>query len=268
MQISSVNPAFGRSSASTLDRRTAGDMLLQMNDGDIRQLALLQTVENVDRKKNNKITNALFYNAPLAAGIATAVLTKGGKTKIFSTQLTGVAGRMAKGLKVAGVWTAALAAVDLLGFAKNKLAQKSESVRKFDKEHPILSMGAMLAAGIGAISLVYKGAGKLGTINAPKFMKNATKTAGEFLNKNKKMVAVKNGYVNLVKKTPAAIKNIAATMLDWAPTALLFGGLLNSIAGTAAENREFNKNYNNLKDAQIAAARERVDDMESFIECI
>lgn len=254
MQVSSIGPSFK-------GRRDNVDALIAMDDNSIRQMAYLKTSAKIDHDKNRKITNALFYNAPLAAGLGTALLTKNGNTKLFSKELTGTAGRMAKGLKVAAYWTAGLMAIDLLGAAKNKLAQKSPEVRKFDKEHPLLSLGTMLAAGIGAIALVGKGAGMLAKAKVPKFMQKGTERAANFLNESKIMVKAKNGYKNLLAKTPSALKEIGKTALEWAPTALLFGGMFHSIASANSESREFAKNYTELKEKQMNVSRARVREL-------
>lgn len=254
MQVSSIGPNFQ-------GRRDNVDALIGMDDNTIRQLAYMKTSAKIDHDRNRKVTNALFYNAPLAAGLATALLTKNGNTKLFSKELTGTAGRMAKGLKVAAYWTAGLMAIDLLGVFKKKLAQKSPEVRKFDKEHPLLSMGTMIAAGLGAFALISRGAGRLAKVTAPKFMQKVTERAANFLNESRIMVKAKNGYKNLLAKTPSALKEIGATALDWAPTALLFGGLFHSIASANAENREFAKNYTELKEKQMNVSRARVREL-------
>lgn len=254
MQVSSISPNFQ-------GRRDNVDALIAMDDNSVRKLAYLKTSAKIDHDKNRKVTNCLFYNAPLVAGLATAVLSKGENTKIFSKEVTGVASRMAKGLKVAAFWTAGLLAVDLLGALKNKVAQKSPEVRNFDREHPLLSMGTMLAAGLGTLALVCKGAGALSKVKAPKFMQNGTEKVANFLNESKLMVKAKNGYKNLLAKTPSALKEIGATALDWAPTTLLLGGLLHSVASTSAENREFAKNYVELKEKQANITRARIREL-------
>lgn len=254
MQVSSIGPNFQ-------GRRDNVDALIGLDDNSIRQIAYMKTSAKIDHDKNRKVTNTLFYTAPLAAGLGTALLTKNGNTKLFSTQLSGTAGRMAKGLKVAAYWTAGLLAIDMLGALKNKVAQKSPEVRKFDKEHPMLSLGTMLAVGIGALALVGRGAAALSKVNAPKFMQKATNKTAGFLNESKIMVKAKNGYKNLLAKTPSALKEIGATALDWAPTALLFGGLFHSIGSANAENREFAKNYTELKEKQMNVSRARVREL-------
>lgn len=255
MQVSSIGQSFQ-------GRRDNVDALIGMDDNTIRQLAYMKTSAKIDHDKNRKVTNVLFYNAPLAAGLGTALLSKNGNTKLFSKELTGTAGRMAKGLKVAAYWTAGLLALDALGAFTNKILEKrSEARKEYDRNHPLLTIGATIAAGFGVLALVAKGAGALSKVKAPKFMQKGTERAANFLNESKLMVKAKNGYKNLLAKTPSALKEIGATALDWAPTALLFGGLFHSVASANAENREFAKNYTELKEKQMNVSRARVREL-------
>ncbi len=254
MQVSSVNPSFN-------GRRDNVDMLINMDDKAIRDVAYMKTASKYNHEKSRNITNALFYSAPLAAGLATAVLSKGGNTKIFSTKVSGLAARAANGLKVAAGWTAALAAIDLLGYGKRKLADNSPEVRQFDKEHPFLSMATMLAAAIGAVVLVQKGSAKLGTLEAPKFMKNVAVKANKFLNNDKTIQSMKRSLLKLAEKTPPALKDIGKTALEWSPTALLLGGLFHSIHSVGKENRDFYNNYTELKEKQAAITQARLREL-------
>ncbi len=257
MAISSVGPNFQ-------GRRDRVDELINLDDASIQRAAYLKTMSRANEKKHNNITNGLIAAAPVAAGLTAAVFTKG-KTKIFSKEVSGLAARMANGLKIGGLWAASLAAVGLVGMAKNELSKASPEVRKFDREHPFLSLGTMLAAGLGAIALVNKGAVKLASVTAPKFMQKATDKTAKFLNHNKLLGVVKKGAKNLSAKTPDALKNIGATALSWTPQALLLGGLFHSISHGSAVNREFNKNYSELKEKQLnlAKARQRELAMEN-----
>ena len=252
--ISSIGPNFQ-------GRRDNIDAMINADDNTIRQVAYLKTAQKYNPERERKITNALFYSAPIAAGLATAVLSKGGKTKIFSTEVSGLGARAAKGLAVTAGWATALGAIDLLGYGKKKLNEHSPEARKFDREHPFLSMAGMLAAGVGAILLVNKGFTKLGTLTAPKFMQKATKSVDKFLNNNGFVQNCKKGLLNLAEKTPSALKEIGATSLDWSPTLLLFGGLFHSIGSTSRQNREFVKNYTELKDKQSHLAQARVREL-------
>ena len=255
MQVQSINPSFN-------GRRDNVDALVALDDNTIRQVAYLKTASEYNPKKDRRVTNALFYSAPIAAGIATAVLSRGGKAKFLSTPVSGLGRRAAEGLAVAGGWAAALGAIDLLGFGKQKLAENSREVRRFDREHPIVSIGLMLAAAVGAVCLVNKGASKLLTKKAPKFLGNAIKSADKFLNTNKTVQTAKGHLLKLAEKTPATLKNIGATALDWAPTMLLFGGLFHSINSSSRQGRAFVKNYTEIKDKQAAITQARLRELE------
>jgi len=252
--ISSINPSFS-------GRRDNIDAAIAVDDDTIRQIAYLQTAAKVDHKKNRRITNTLFYSAPLAAGLATAVLTKSGNTKIFSKEVSGLAARAAKGLKVGALWTAALASIDLLGYGKRKLAENSSDVRKFDREHPFLSVAALIAAGFGALCLLDKGAAKLAAKKAPEFLQKGTERVAKFINNNSVIQSAKKNAQKLAEKSPSALKEIGATVLDWSPSLLLLGGLFHSISSVGRENREFTNNYMKLKDRQTRLSQARVREL-------
>ena len=249
MNTLGINPNFQ-------GKRSRIDDYIALDDSVLYQEAYLRSAAKYDYKKDRKVTNALFYSAPAAAGLAAAVLSEKSATRLFSHELSGIAGRAAKGLKVGALWTAALASIDLLGFFKNKLAQNSSEVRKFDKEHPFISLGLLLAAGFGAIALVNKGAVKLSQIKkTPKFLKKGTEKAAKFLNTNKHIAKAKNKLAEMVGKMSPSIKDIGATLLDWSPTMLLLGGMFHSFSSAGRQNREFVNNYNQLKER-----RDRIKD--------
>lgn len=251
MQVSSINQMV----PSRQDFRNA---LIGMDDDSIRQIAYLRTTQRINQRKNNKVNNALFYSAPLAAGLGMALLSKNGATKLFGNELSGIAGRMAKGIKTAAYWTAGLAAIDLFGKARNKVAEKSPELKKFDQQHPLLSIGTMLAIGFGILTLVNRGAGKLTTLKTPEFLKKGTEKLAKNINNSKFVISAKDKLIKLAGKTPSALKEIGETALNWAPTALLFGGLFHSISSANAVGKEFNKNYTNLKEAQLELAKSEV----------
>lgn len=252
------------STPSFKGRRDNVDALIGLDDNSVRQIAYMQTASKFDRKKTNRATNALFYSAPLAAGLASAVLVKGNST-IFSKKLTGMAARVARGLKTVGLWTAGLLAIDALGFGKRKLVENSPEARKFENKHPFISLMGTLAAGVGALLLVGKGYNKLASKEAPKFLQKGTEKVAKFINENKVMVGAKNNLKKLADKTPSALKNLGANLLDWAPTMLIFGGLFHSMSARNAESKDFVKNYTNLKNKQsdLAQARLRELSMEN-----
>lgn len=249
MSISAVGPNFQ-------GRRDRVDELISLDDSSIKRIAYMKTMSRANEKKHNRITNSLIMAAPVAAGLGAAVFTKG-KTKIFSKEVSGLAAKAANGLKIGGFVGASLAAVGLVGLAKGELSKASPEVRKFDYEHPFLSLGTLFATGFGALVLVNKGATKLASVKAPKLMQKGTEKVADFLNNISLLNGLKNNVNKLSSKTPDVLKNIGASALAWAPSMLLLGGIFHSISHGAAVNREFSKNYSELKEKQLNLAKAR-----------
>lgn len=254
MQISAI------STPNFKGKRDNVDALIGLDDNSLRKIAYAKTEAEFPSKKSNRISKALIYGTPIAAGLATAVFTKG-KSKIFSKEVTGLGARLAEGLKTTGLWASGLGAVTLVGLGREKLSQNSKSVRKFDNEHPLLSTIGTLVAAIGAILLVGKGAGKLGKLDAPKFMQNATAKANKFLASNKTVIGMKNTVKGWLAKTPEGVKDFAKGALSWAPTVMLFGGVFGGASANGAKNRLYVKNYNDLRNKQTEVAQARVREL-------
>lgn len=249
MSISAVGPNFQ-------GRRDRVDELISLDDSSIKRIAYMKTMSRANEKKHNRITNSLIMAAPVAAGLGAAVFTRG-KTKIFSKEVSGIAAKAANGLKMSGIWGASLSAVGLVGLVKGELSKASPEVRKFDNEHPFLSLGTLFAAGLGALALVNKGVVKLASVKAPKLMQKGTEKAANFLNNNNLLNGLKNQVKKLASKTPDALKNIGASALAWTPHILLLGGIFHSMSHGSAVNREFSKNYSELKEKQLNLAKAR-----------
>ena len=255
MQISAVNPSFQGS-------RDRVDELINLDDESIRRIAYLKTAQKANDKKHRNITNTLIAAAPVAAGLGAAVFSNGKPTKIFSKEVSGLAARAANGLKRGALWGAALGALGLVNAASSELLKASPEVRKFDREHPIISIITLLAAGVGAIALTGKVAGRLGAVEAPKFLKKATANVAKFLNTNKTLGSLKRGINNITVKTPSALKEVGEVALDLSPQVLLLGGLLHSLKHNFSVSRDYTKNYTELKEKQLNLAQARKKELE------
>lgn len=248
-------------------RRDRIDAMIRLDDRAIRQRAYERASEQVDEKRNKKVTNALMYSAPLASGIATALLTDSSKTTLFTKEISGVAGRMAKGLKVAAFLTTALAAIDLLGLGRKKAAEKSKDVRKFDYKHPTLSFMGTLAAGIAVLAALPHGIARVGKLFTPEFTTKVGNKVGKLadkINENNVVDVVKHSYNKLGKKSPDWLKNIGALALDWSPAALMLGGIYNSVRGNSDKTAAYIQNYNQMKEKQVALSRARLREISNL----
>lgn len=263
MQLQSVsNQSFERNG-----RRDRVDAMIKLDDIAIQRKAYEKAMQQVDDKRNRRITNTLFYSAPIAAGISRTLLTDSGNTTLFTKEISGVAGRMAKGIKTAAFLTTALAAVDLLGFARRKVSDNSQEVRNFEHKHPGLSFMATLGAGIALLTALPFGIAKLGNMFKPEFTNKIADKVGKYANKindSNSVDVIRNAYHKLGEHTPNWLKLVGAVALDWSPTALLLGGMVNSIKGNNDKISAFIQNYNNMKEKQVNLSRARLKEISNF----
>lgn len=268
MQVQSIsNQAF----EARKGRRDNIDAMIKLEDSAIQQKAYEKTLKQIDPeeyKRNKRITNTLFYTAPVAAGISRMLLTDSSATTLLTKKVAGVAGRMAKGLKTTAALAAIIGALDLMGAVRTKIARKSEGVREFDKKHPALSFMTTIGAGIAVITALPLGFAKAGNLFTPKFTNKVAKKVGNVakkINNSNTVDVLKNGWRVAGEKTPNWIKTIGAVALDWSPAALLLGSMFNSLRGSNERTADFvekyNKNYSNLKEKQVKLSRARLQEI-------
>lgn len=268
MQVQSIsNPSFE-------GKRDRVDAMINLDDRAIQQKAYERTLEQINpdaHKRNKRITNTLFYSAPLAAGLARTLLSEKSETTLFTKKISGVAGRMAQGLKTAAFLTALLGAVDILGALRNKAHEKSDDVRKFDRKHPAMSFMTSLGAGIALITAFPFAVAKSSKLFTPEFANSAAKKVGTIakkVNDSNAVDVMKNAWKIAGEKTPNWIKNVGAVALDWSPAALLFGGMFNSLRGsnerTADFVQKYNDNYSRMKEKQVSLSRARLGEISKM----
>ena len=254
MQVSAINPNF-------TGKRDRIDNFIGLSDNAVSAIAYEKTLSKANEKKHRRINKALIAAAPVAAGISAAVFSKG-KSKIFSREVSGLTARLATGLKNSALWAVILGAVGVVCGTKSYLSNNSKDVREFEKKHPLLSLGTLFAAGLGALVLVEKGASKLAGVKAPKFLQKMTKNVNKYLNNSKNIQTMSKKVKVLGNKIPVALKSSGAKLLRHSPTILLLGGVLHSITHSLAVSKEFSKNYTDLKEKQLGLARARNLELE------
>lgn len=255
MKISSISPNFQ-------GRRDNIDAAINLDDNSIKQLAFIKTKSESNYKNERKISNALIYSAPLAAGIAHTVLSKEKEAKIFSKTVKNLAARSANGLKIAGLWTVGLASLEVLGSGMRKLRENSTAYRKFDNNYPLTSLVAGIAGAFGLLTLIDKGAGMLSEVKAPKFMQNATAKAEKFINSNKNLKNVRKFLSENIAVLPKSMKSAGKFVLRAAAPALIISGVFSGVKANYKFNKEYNQNYMDLKDAQSHLAKARLKELE------
>ncbi len=263
LAISAVNPKLNKAGHATYN--TSFGENSSRADEVIYKLAVAKTTEQAkERQKNVK---RLLYSVPLLASLSVAVLHKG-NSKVLNREISGLAGKLAEGVKSGTGWAALLGLGVVIGAGDAAIAKKSESFRNFRKNNPFLSfvadVGVFLAAsmaipmGIRKLTSKIKPqhyakmsngiqnvAGHVNRIKTPKFIKNiGTKVS--------KMIpdAVKNYKApDFVKKTGNFAKAIGKTLLSWAPELALFTAIFESFNNRARIASDLSRNYTEINQA-------------------
>lgn len=219
-----------------------------MDDRDLKILANHIASERVNDKKHRKINNALFYNLPLAGGLATLATagkaTRLGKLGAFAGSTLG--------------WTAGLLVADGIISGKHALERKSSKVREFNKNHPIIStlgvigtiFAGMIFGGRGIAKLGEKvlpkiQASKLYAQNAPKVIR-LTEKAGTVLENNKILNVLSKG----LEKVPSSIKSFGKILAVNAPLMLVLGQLGHAFNHRAIRDKVAMDTFAELKESQ------------------
>ncbi len=263
MQVNAINAQITGSARNFTGKRDNIDAFINLDDGAIQKLAYIKTAQKVDDKKHRRLDRTIMALVPVAAGVASAVLTKG---KNF-TQKGRLENLMSFGATTAK-WFAAFGIIDLVFAGKNKLDQKSDASRKFTQNNPFISFLATAALSFAAIAGAKKGFGaildKYGTKFVNKYDAKITEkllAAGKKLD-NKVLNWMSGKLSKLSEKTPSAMKEFGKSVLSWSPTLLALGALVHSVDHSSVKSKEFSKNYNSLKERQFELSKKRMLELE------
>ena len=246
------------------------DTIISLDDNTIRNIAYAKTMATVDDDKHRKISKAMFWSIPAVAGIATALLNPA-KSSVLGKELSGVAARLTNGAKSGLAWGALLGVASGVNAVFDKVEKASPEAKKFSRENPVVSFIGQMAAFVGTVALAGKYLPKL----ANKVMNNIKpSTIDKFADKVAKNADKLNDakFTKFVSKYAGKLadsrwfeplKGIAKTTLSWSPSLLLWGGVLHSINHSNVREREFVKNYSDLKDFQSRLAQARIRELSN-----
>lgn len=251
-------------------KRAYLEQFANASDKDIQSLAYKTASQRVNDKKHKRITDALYYSVPLAAGLAAAVRspeivmkTAANAAKKSSAKMIDLTryGRMARFLNTSVSWAATFLAVDAIFGTKRYLDKKVPDMGKFTQEHPVISSLATVGVAIGALIGLNKGASKLLSKvvkNVPdKEVEQSIANIAKKLNKNKFL----DSMAKKIDKVPSAIKEFTKGVIDFSPMLLIFGSIAHSFNHQSVKTREAIKDYNEIKEAQnLARQAIAVDD--------
>ena len=239
MQVNSVSNQAVNSKASFGNanyQRLMLEEFAKADDRTLRRAAMQMTEAQIDTKKHKRISNAIWMSIPVAAGLAAAVATTGGRIPMLKSFA-----------KSTATWAAAFAAIDLTYGAKRALNKNSEGAREFDKKHPVIStlvtVGAAITSTLAAGALTAKGIQKFG----PKLIAQAKKLKVDKFVKESKVI---NKVSEWVAKAPSSLKSLGKGILSWSPLMLAFTSIAHTSSHERAKATQSINNYTQLKEAQ------------------
>ncbi len=262
MQVNSISANVNMTKSSfgnkaVIDRESL-EQFAQLDDKTLRMAALQKAAVDTKDKKHARVSKAIFWSIPLAAGLATIAKNPAKTASKLLKINTSRANNLAKFAGTAVNWAATFALIDVVFGASHKLEKSSKKVREFSKEHPMLSFAAKVGASVGTLFLAGLGVSKLGAKLADKPVKYATKKIAYQFNKSLNNSKVLNKVSGYLAKVPSSIKGFAKGVAEWSPMLLVLTSLSHSINHSRAVTTQTLKNYTQLKDSQAAVREELV----------
>ena len=247
------------------DRRANVDALINLDDNAIKMRAYQKTMNTPEEARHRRLMKALLYAFPVITGISSGVLSKP-ESKFINKNITGFSAKLLNGTK-AGLFTAALLGAIGAVFAINRIAaEKSSELRQTEADNPVLTKLGLFAASFAGIELGAKYLPKLAKtlgkhIKAESIEKITSNFAAkaDTLNNSSFIKALNNKSKELAKN--GALKTVGETILGWAPTVTAFGALFSMFNHRNDKNREFVKNYSQIKDLQTRLAQARIREL-------
>lgn len=257
MQVNSVSLNNSTSKPAFKSFQRDAEVLAQLDDRTIRQLAYAKASHDVNDKKHKRISNALYYSIPLAAGLAAAVKNPKSiaevvkaTSKRFANVDLGRYVRLSRFTNSALSLGGAIVAIDTTFGLKRFLDKKSSTMKEFTDKHPVISSLATIGASILAMVGLSKGASKLASKLIKKVpekeMEKSIVNLAKKLNNNK----VLNSISKKLAKVPSGIKNFTSTVLDYSPILLICSSIAHSLGHEKVKAAEYQNNYRDIKVAQ------------------
>ncbi len=247
------------------------DDLPNASDEDLVKLAKLHASYDVNDRKHKRINDALYWGLPVVGGLAAVVRNPAKAGTFMSARL----GNLTKFAGATASWLGTFLLMDGIFAVKNKVSKNSDTVRKFDQNHPFLSFALTAGAALGAVTLAIAGGSKL----APKVL-NAIKpeTAAKFtevvtkLDKGLEKSKVLNKISKGMDKVPSALKGLAKGIIDWAPMMMIIGQVTHACNHAAVKNNVAAQHYAELRElrdearAEVEAAERVAEEQQSEAE--
>lgn len=264
MQVSAISSSTQGFSGRARKRDNI-DEVISWNDDQLRSIAYLKTLQKDKQRRKN--VNRLFTAVPVVAALSAGILTKG-KASMFGKEVGGFAAKTVNGMKAGGYWAMLLGTASAIGLTTNALTRKSDSVREFGRNHPLLTLGTQIGALFAAVTYLPKGASKLYSMIKPEVIAKAGKGVGEVaehINRYIKTPKFMQGWGETISShVPEVVKDAGKVALAWAPDVTLVTAGIAALRGYTNTAVDMNNTYLQLKDRQHQLAQARIKELKQM----
>lgn len=255
---------------------------VNMDDNQLKYISYNASVDEEKAKKNRKTLEKIFYAIPIVDTIASGILAptesirgvfkhpelKAEIVGKFTQGHTGLGERASSMVKRAGIWAVAILGVTAYNKVRSKAMENSKDLKDFTKEHPALAFITDIGIIIAGFILGTKGLDRVKNAfikKAPELSESLEKTGTETLKlldnthfSKKVITSLEEKAEKLSDKLPFTT-GLGKFALRYSPF-ILFGLLIAKSLSFAAETgKDFNENYNGLKDLQLKTAKHLVN---------
>lgn len=265
--VSGSNLGFQSRKNKTTPMDKAIDFV-NLDDSQLKQIAYKTSYDKKEHKKQNGNITKMLLAIPVVDTIAKGILTK----RVYVSEggeLLGIAGgslgdKAFVSSKIAGKWAGGLAAVGAYNLAKHVIVSDSDTVKKFEQNHPVLSF-------MGDIGVILTGL-TLGSIGLDKLNEKYPKPLETFAEKrsavrkfldntkiNKEIMPKISDFVAKVD-SHAPISMTAGRVALYYSWAFILGATIFKAAQYSVHNqKKVENNYYGLKDQQKNVAKSMVN---------
>ena len=252
MQVNATNSNVNFKSAN-LNMATA---FVNMNDRELKMYAQLGSYDKKEQQKQRRSIGKILLAIPFVDSIAGGILTKsslGVKTAVTLNRAAG--------------WGVVIGAVALYNVVKKTMVSKSDTLKTFEQQHPVLSFMGDIGIIMAGFILGAKGLEKLFNKSPEKFVnsfKNGINKAKKIVDKidnskfNTKILPKMREFNNSIAKKLPWAADVSKTVLKHSVFTMLGVAIVQTIRNAGNHNKKVEKNYKVLKNEQLKTAQSLV----------
>lgn len=267
--VENINPGFGKKKQDKIEQAST---FINMNDSQLRYLAYVNSEDERTERKQQHSLNRTFWAMPIVDTIASGLLVRGinGEGELSKLEETALSSRVKAVGDTAAIWALGLSAIGIYNVAKNAVVSNSPSLKRFNRDNPVMSFFVDLGIIAGSFILGLKGLGKLINNHYEKHPEKVLETEGRIANLSEKIDTSKFNtkimpkIIDKVSKFEERFPNLSnAGKFALANSVFILLGIsiLKMIKFSADKQKRIEHNYNQIKAAQFETAKYLVNSL-------